>query len=279
MSSTSFIQLFSDESATPNPDFILQLEKQFVNTAIAKAPRITLSRKQKILLITTILDIILAVFLLIFFPARDMSDPTTSSIVETVVDTSQQNIEPFSLNAGTNQPDTNSTNSTTDQTAPQSNTTTPSNPASVQNQINQQQPTAPLPLSDYSVSYWNLDPDSAVAPDIPTTPPDATAQIANIDFNWGISNPTAGIYADGFVARFTKESSNMSGQYKVEYSSDNGLRIHVNETVVFDYWNSASSNGIAYFTTDSANPVTSITIDYYESDGPANISVKITKIN
>ena len=111
MSTASFIHLFSDEASTPNPDFIISLEKQFMRTATAPPPRINLSTKQKIILITTIAGIILAVLSLIFFPARNMSDPTTSSIVETVVDTSQQNIEPFSINTDTVESDTDSTQS------------------------------------------------------------------------------------------------------------------------------------------------------------------------
>ena len=161
----------------------------------------------------------------------------------------------------------------------QSSITPPTTQTPAQNQANPQQPVTPILLSDYTASFWNLDPDSAVAPSIPSTSPNATTQIASINFNWGASNPIAGIQSDGFVVRFSKESSSMSGQYKVVFSSDNGLRMHVNETVVFDYWNSASSNGTAYFSTDPASPVTSITIDYYEYDGPANVSVQISKVN
>ncbi len=52
----------------------------------------------------------------------------------------------------------------------------------------------------------------------------------------------------------------------------------VNETSVFDTWNSASASGTAYFTTDPAMPVTEITIEYYEADGNASVSVEITKV-
>lgn len=276
----AFIALFSDSAATPDSQFIATLENQFKTTATSNLPAKRFSGKQKLIIGLTIIAATLLILALVFLPKRNMTDPTKDSLVESVVETTQESIVPFTVDhpqADMTTPSATETNDSTKNNA-KNNAPASSNTNAQQNVT--QTSTPPIDaLSGFQVSFWNLDLDSVVAPNIPATPPNATTTTSAINFNWGAIIPFAGIQADGFVAQFTKDATDMSGQYKVVYSSDNGLRMHVNETVVFDYWNSASSSGIAYFNTDPASPTTSITIDYYEYDGPANISVEITKVN
>lgn len=273
----NFIELFSDAAATPDAGFIRDLEKQFVSAANSKPAKFRLSAKQKLLIAITLAVIVAIVTLLIFLPKRNMSDPTTNSLVEEVVDVTKESAETFST-----QPDKDEAekpvDDVVDNSESQSTATQPQNNQQDQPLNTPPTPSSPVGVNGFLASYWNLDLDSASAPSIPASTPNATNTIENIDFNWGNGSPYSGVQADGFIISFTKETSDMSGEYKVEYSSDNGLRMHVGEIVVFDHWNSASSSGTAYFTTDPAAPTTSIVIDYYEQDGPANVYVKITKV-
>ncbi len=276
----AFLALFSDAAATPDSTFIVTLENQFKTTATSNLSTKRLSSKQKLIIGLTIIATTLLVLALVFLPKRNMADPTKDSLVESVVETTQESIVPFTADPTQNEmttPNTTQSESSTKKDA--TNNAPASSNANAQQNVAQTSTPPLVVISGFQASFWNLDLDSAVTPSIPATPANVTTTTSTINFIWGSASPIAGIQSDGFVAQFTKDATDMSGQYKVVYSSDNGLRMHVNEIVVFDYWNNASSSGTAYFTTNPANPTTSITIDYYEYDGPANVSVEITKVN
>ncbi len=267
MSTNTFIELFSDQAATPRAEFIASLQKSFVARASAPAKGTRLTTKNKIILGVTIAVIVGAVLALVFLPKRDMSDPSQSSVIETVVTQSQENLDSF-----------------TNQATPVDQTNTATAPSQQSQGTTHQQTTptqtapAVVSVQGFSAEFWNVVSESVAPPSMPVGAPVFTTTTTSITYNWGVGSPAGAVATDGFVARFTKNASIPQGTYKVVYSSDNGIRMFVNETSVFDTWNSASASGTAYFTTDPAMPVTEITIEYYEADGNASVSVEITKV-
>ncbi len=276
MSETNaFIQLFSDEAAAPDRQFLTSLETQFLAKARGGTSIRRVSTRNKILIITGVIAITALVAALVFLPRRDMSDPAQDSIIESVIQTTQQNVGSF-----TDTDDVSETSTSPNTTEKKTSGTTQSQPPLSSGDDAAPPSSLPATLTGFSADYWNLDAaEIAGTPTIPVSAADYSTTTNTIAFTWGSGSPAASINSDYFVARFSKNSSEINGQYKVVYASDNGLRMHVNETVVFDQWNAAGSSGTAYFTTDPAEPVTSITIEYLELDGPASVSVKITKVN
>ncbi len=270
MSTTNtFLELFSDQAATPRPEFIAALQNKFVAKAALPVKRARFTTRNKIIVGVTIVAIVAVILALVFLPKRDMSDPSQSSVIETVVTQSQENLDSFTSQATP---------------AEQPSTTAP---AQQGQGTNQQQPAtpsaapqqaAPAPIQGFSAEFWNVVFESVAPPSMPVGAPVFTTTTNTITYNWGAGSPAGAVATDGFVARFTKSSALPQGTYKVVYASDNGIRMFVNETAVFDKWNMASASGTAYFTTDPAMPVTEITIEYYEADGNASVSVEITKV-
>jgi hypothetical protein len=276
----AFLALFSDEASTPNIAFMRTLEKAFIEKAIG-TPRFWAKHKTHIVIGLSIIGILILVLALIFLPSRDMSDPTQDSLIETMVETPENTLE--STLDIVQSKDANSTNDKVidDNQTGQSSQLTQSTQGTIESPGTSPvpQPTVPpAKVTGFSVAYWNIAGESVTAPSMPVSAPNHTASTDTIEFNWGVNAPHASIQSDGFIARFTKEASDLSGSYKVVYSSDNGLRMHVNESVVFDAWNQTSSVGEATFTIDPALPITSIQIDYYELDATAHVSVVITKL-
>lgn len=59
---------------------------------------------------------------------------------------------------------------------------------------------------------------------------------ANIDFNWGLSAPAGGLPADNFSARWTRTLNFSPGTYRFTTSTDDGVRLWVNDHLLVDKW-------------------------------------------
>lgn len=60
---------------------------------------------------------------------------------------------------------------------------------------------------------------------------------AQINFNWGLGSPAAGIInADGFSARWTRTASMPAGNYRFTVTADDGVRLWVNGHLLVDAW-------------------------------------------
>jgi glucose/arabinose dehydrogenase len=123
------------------------------------------------------------------------------------------------------------------------------------------------PPSVYTASYWNT-PGAGTAPAIPTTAPTLTRSDAAIDFDWGNGSPDPTIALDHFVARWVKQETLAGGTYTFTATSDDGIRVFVDNVLYIDQWNDHGS------TTYTANvPLTAgthtIRVEYYENSGGA----------
>jgi LysM repeat protein len=91
-----------------------------------------------------------------------------------------------------------------------------------------------------------------------------------IGFEWGTGGPAAGVWADGFSARWRTTLSLNTDHYRFCTMSDDGSRIWVNGTLVLDEWH--ANGGVAYCGTYWVTTGNyEVVVEYYEHGGNALI--------
>ncbi len=92
-----------------------------------------------------------------------------------------------------------------------------------------------------------------------------------IDYNWGFGSPAPQVPVDNFSARWTTTVTLPAGRYEFIASSDDGIRVFVNDTAIIDAW---FDRAVATFTAqkDLSGPTT-IRVEYYERLGVAEARV------
>jgi hypothetical protein len=69
---------------------------------------------------------------------------------------------------------------------------------------------------------------------------------ASIDFNWGTDAPAAGLPADDFAVRWSRELELSAGHYRFTAATDDGVRLWVDGVLVIDQWH----DGVGTYTGD-----------------------------
>jgi hypothetical protein len=94
-----------------------------------------------------------------------------------------------------------------------------------------------------------------------------------IDFNWGAGSPDPAVPVDRFSARWTRTLGFEAGTYRFYASSDDGVRIWVDNQLVVDAWQKQKLPNTHYgdITLGAGNHV--IVVDYFEEGGEAAIHV------
>lgn len=131
------------------------------------------------------------------------------------------------------------------------------------------------PPQEYAVQYWNT-PGAATAPVIPTSAPDATASEAEIVHDWGGGSPDVAIAADKFVGRWTKTENLPGGVYRFSGTSDDGIRIYVDDVLVLDKWK--DQNEPFAVDTPIAGGSRKVVVEYYENMGGAQLQFAYQKV-
>ncbi len=97
--------------------------------------------------------------------------------------------------------------------------------------------------------------------------PTLTKDYATVNFLWNEFSPDPSIPADNFSARITKTDNFSSGTYRFTVTSDDGVRVYIDNALVIDKW---IDQGSTTYTADRALSGThTIKIEYYESSGGA----------
>lgn len=108
--------------------------------------------------------------------------------------------------------------------------------------------------------------------------PLSTRNEANLDFNWGYGSPVPNlINVDQFSARWTRTVDLAAGTYRFTATSDDGMRVYVNNTLVINAW---SDHAVQTFTGDvtvSGGPVT-IKVEYYDNSLLAEAHVSWSRL-
>lgn len=94
-----------------------------------------------------------------------------------------------------------------------------------------------------------------------------TEATASIDYDWGGGSPS-GVNSDNFSARWTRVLDVAAGTYRFGVTSDDGIRLWVDSTLVIDKWN---DHAAATYTGDVqlAAGHHLVKVEYYEHEGSA----------
>ena len=104
------------------------------------------------------------------------------------------------------------------------------------------------------------------------------SRATTIRFEWGTGSPGAGIPADNFSARWTRDEWFEAGTYRFSYRSDDGIRIWVGSTLVVDDWRDrqATWSFVDHFISRGTHRVR---VEYYEHGGSAAIQVAWERVS
>lgn len=137
-------------------------------------------------------------------------------------------------------------------------------------------PTTP-PQDAWNGEYWNMGADKDIPYQIPITTPSLVRFDTAIDFDWENGSPDSLINLDKYVARWTREVVLESGTYEFVTTSDDGVRVFVNDHPVIDKWQ--LMGGDVYKGTIVLGTGThSIRVEYFEHYGGAQMKMNYGKI-
>ncbi|MCX7680564.1 MAG: PA14 domain-containing protein, partial [Anaerolineae bacterium] len=89
-----------------------------------------------------------------------------------------------------------------------------------------------------------------------------------LDFDWGTKAPAAGLPADKFSARWTRQVTFDPGLYRFHARADDGVRIYVDNVLVLNEWH--PSDGSRVYTVDlPLSGARRVTVEYYEEAAKA----------
>jgi GH43 family beta-xylosidase len=97
---------------------------------------------------------------------------------------------------------------------------------------------------------------------------------AAVDFNWGQGAP-AGLTTDHFQATWTgRLQANYSELYNFATTSDDGVRLSIDDELVIDHWTDHSAMVDTGSKALEAGKWYDIKLEYYDNTGPAQVSLK-----
>lgn len=97
-----------------------------------------------------------------------------------------------------------------------------------------------------------------------------------VNFNWGIGSPGTSIGTDNFSVRWSGQVlTQEGGTYSFSTSTDDGVRLWVDGTLVVDKW--TTSGTFSANVTLAANTKVSLKMEYRELTGSASAQLKWTK--
>jgi LysM repeat protein len=89
-----------------------------------------------------------------------------------------------------------------------------------------------------------------------------------INFDWGNRSPASGVTADYFSVRWTGSFQFVGGKYRFTATSDDGIRIWVDNTLILDQWYDHPATSYAVDVDVSAG-THQVRVEYYENRGDA----------
>lgn len=108
--------------------------------------------------------------------------------------------------------------------------------------------------------YWN---NTSMSGD-----PVVVRSESNLNHVWGEDAPVDGVNADNFSVRWTRTVNFSAGTYRFVATTDDGMRVYVDDTLLIDSWYDSQSHTVAANTYLSAGDH-HLKVEYYEAGGGA----------
>jgi len=89
-----------------------------------------------------------------------------------------------------------------------------------------------------------------------------------IDYDWGFGSPATAVAVDNFSARWSGQFSFSGGSTTFTATTDDGIRVYVDGTLVIDEWRDQAPTTFNA-TTNIAAGTHAVTVEYYENSGGA----------
>jgi uncharacterized protein YraI len=101
---------------------------------------------------------------------------------------------------------------------------------------------------------------------------------ATINYNWGHGSPAPQVPADHFSARWTANLTLAPGRYRFSASSDDGVRVWVNNQLIIDAW---FDRPVRTFTgeADVGSGAVSVRVEYYENTNLAEMRFGYSQVS
>jgi hypothetical protein len=100
----------------------------------------------------------------------------------------------------------------------------------------------------------------------------------NIDFRWGTGPPAAGLPADNFSARWSRQVTFKPGVYRFSSQADDGIRFYLDGNLVLDEWHDSSGEK-TYRVEKPLSGSHRLMVDYYESGGQALVKFEWKRVS
>ena len=97
-----------------------------------------------------------------------------------------------------------------------------------------------------------------------------------VDFNWGWDSPASGVNRDDFSVRWSGDFPFESGRYRFTTTSDDGVRLYVDDQLVINAWRSMRGTRTGYVTLSAGDH--SVRLEYFERSQAARASVTWQRI-
>ncbi len=107
--------------------------------------------------------------------------------------------------------------------------------------------------------------------------PTVTRSDGAISFNWSTGSPDARIPADGFSVRWTRNVYFDAGTYQFTTTTDDGVRLYVDGSLLIDQWHDQSATSYSAEITLSAG-THALRMEYYENQGTASAALSWSKV-
>ena len=133
----------------------------------------------------------------------------------------------------------------------------------------------------FTVAFWNVSRSSIPPVMQDGAPDDIVTGIDELNFVWGAESPTDSgiIEPDFFVARAVATKYLFPGEYQLNMTIDDGVRVYINDDLVYDRWSTDASfaSEQVQFSVDD-NPEIVVRIEYYESTDSATLIAVIESL-
>src|SRR5690606_36132601 len=103
--------------------------------------------------------------------------------------------------------------------------------------------------------------------------PVQVGEFEDINFNWGTGAPISGVPADNFSARFERVLSFPTGNYLIEVTVDDGVRVIVDQVTVINDYREGATRTVSTQRLLSGNHT--FRVEYMEAGGEAVLRLNI----